>query len=268
MNKTRISHYKIRIPDRYGSPERPFRAVFLSDLHDRALAGDERFWQVIEKTDPAMIFCGGDMLTAGRRKKGHAQNALDLMKKLAAGHDVYAVNGNHESRAKADPVRYKIDYPAFEQELRDAGITILNNDSVTVSIGGIDISIAGFELDKEAYNRAHPVLPGPEDIRLALGEKDLETYTILLAHHPDAIDAYSGWGSDLVLSGHIHGGLIVLPFLGGVAGGSFRLFPKYCRGSFREGQTRMIVTAGIGEHTPMLRMNNPYEIVVLEFYPE
>ena len=85
MSRTRISHYKIRIPDRYGSPEGPFRAVFLSDLHDRDLTGDERFWQVIEKTDPAMIFCGGDMLTAGRGKKGHDENALALMKRLASG---------------------------------------------------------------------------------------------------------------------------------------------------------------------------------------
>ena len=146
-------------------------------------------------------------------------------------------------------------------------MTVLNNAAVTVSIGGMDINVAGYELPKEAYNRLHPVLPGPEDIRLALGEKDLETYTILLAHHPDLADACSGWGSDLVLSGHFHGGLVVLPFLGGAAGGSLKPFPKYCRGSYRIGQTRMIVSAGIGEHTPMLRINNPYEIVVLEFYP-
>ncbi len=267
MNKTRVSHYKIRIPDRYGSPDGPFRAIFLSDLHDRDLAGDERFWQVIERTDPAMIFCGGDMLNAGRRGKGQARNALDLMKKLCEKHDVYAVNGNHEIRARENPERYELDYEDYEDQLRDAGVTVLSNESVTVSIGGMDINVAGYELPKEAYSRLRPALPGPEDIRLALGEKDLDTYTILLAHHPDAVDAYSGWGSDLVLAGHIHGGLIVVPFLGGVAGGSLKLFPKYCRGSFREGQTRMIVTAGIGEHTPMLRMNNPYEIVVLEFYP-
>ncbi|MDD6615286.1 MAG: hypothetical protein PUF13_04165, partial [Lachnospiraceae bacterium] len=64
-----------------------------------------------------------------------------------------------------------------------------------------------------------------------------------------------------------HGGMIRLPFLGGVVSPQLRLFPEYSRGLFRLENRSMIVSAGLGSHTIPLRLNNPPELVVIDFIP-
>ena len=56
---------------------------------------------------------------------------------------------------------------------------------------------------------------------------DTEKYNILLTHNPNFIDAYTKWGADLTLSGHIHGGMIRLPIIGGIFSPGVTFFPKY-----------------------------------------
>ena len=244
---------------------RPFRAVFLSDQHNRDVLADKRFLDTLEALDPAAVFCGGDMLTAGGRDRGHEENALRLYEALTARWKVFAVDGNHESRLKEHPSDYRIDYDGYRACLLNMGVALVGGRRETARIGGMRMEIAGFEPPLSSYNRLHPVFPGEGEIASALGEKDREIFTVLLSHHPDTFETCRKWGADLILSGHMHGGLIVLPVFGGMAGGSLKPFPKYCRGRFREEDSTMIVSAGIGEHTPLLRVNNPYEIVVLEF---
>ena len=54
-----------------------------------------------------------------------------------------------------------------------------------------------------------------------------DEYNILLAHNPNFIESYAAWGADLTLSGHIHGGMVRIPFIGGVFSPDTLLFPKY-----------------------------------------
>ena len=72
---------------------------------------------------------------------------------------------------------------------------------------------------------------------------------------------------DLVLSGHVHGGLVRLPFLGGVIAPNLHLFPKYDGGKFKEGDSTMILSRGLGIHSVEFRMWNRAELVVLELIP-
>ena len=71
--------------------------------------------------------------------------------------------------------------------------------------------------------------------------------TVLLAHNPLLLDSYTGWGADLVLCGHVHGGLVRLPFLGGVLSPERRFFPKYDKGLYEKDGTKMYVSGGIGK---------------------
>ena len=100
-----------------------------------------------------------------------------------------------------------------------------------------------------------------------LGTKEDKCYHILLAHNPEYFDAYEQWGADLVLSGHVHGGLIRLPFLGGVIAPSLKLFPKYDGGLFYKNNTTMILSRGLAFHNLGLRMWNQGELVVIELLP-
>ena len=82
-------------------------------------------------------------------------------------------------------------------------------------------------------------------------------------------DAYAGWGADLTLSGHIHGGIVRIPGIGGVISTSYRLvFPKYDGGYYEQNQKKMIVSRGLGSHTIPVRLFNPAELVVIDLVTE
>ena len=97
-----------------------------------------------------------------------------------------------------------------------------------------------------------------------LGNPDRDRYSILLAHNPEHFQAYVSWGADLILSGHVHGGIIRLPFLGGVVSPAMKLFPKYDGGLFSQGNSHMVLSRGLGTHTIPVRINNKAELVVVE----
>jgi predicted MPP superfamily phosphohydrolase len=86
---------------------------------------------------------------------------------------------------------------------------------------------------------------------------------ILLAHSPNYIDAYSKWGADLVLSGHNHGGIARIPGICGVLSTEAVIFPKYTKGYYSDGDTKLLVSAGIGGHTIKARFFNPPEILII-----
>ena len=76
-------------------------------------------------------------------------------------------------------------------------------------------------------------------------------------------DYYAKWGADLVLSGHVHGGLLRLPIIGGVISPQIKLFPKYTGGLYKLNKAVMIVSRGLGTHTIRFRFFNPPELVVV-----
>ena len=87
-------------------------------------------------------------------------------------------------------------------------------------------------------------------------------YNILLSHNPLYYPAYRDWGADLTLSGHIHGGIIRIPGLGGLLSPDLTLFPRYDGGHFTERGKHLIVSRGLGNHF-LVRVMNPPEIGVI-----
>ena len=104
-------------------------------------------------------------------------------------------------------------------------------------------------------------------VKSELGDKNEDRYTVLLAHNPDYFKKYSKWGADLTLSGHLHGGLVRFPLLGGMASPGVRFFPKYSGGVYRKNIRHLIVSRGLGTHTIPLRLFDPGELVVIDFEP-
>ena len=96
-----------------------------------------------------------------------------------------------------------------------------------------------------------------------LGTADRRHFQILMAHNPDYFEDYVNWGADLVLSGHVHGGIMRLPVLGGVISPSYQIFPKYDAGIFSSGTGKMIISTGLGCHSIKIRLFNPPEIDVI-----
>lgn len=253
-NRFRKVSYEIVTPE----IGRDFHFLFLSDLHNKKYGeNNEKLLAAIEACAPDAILIGGDILTASPGQP--VADAAELVKKLADKYPLYYANGNHEQRLVLYPDTYGDMGSEYERLLREAGVTRLVNSSVTDEVHGVQI--AGCEIDRRFYKRFQRVSMPDEYPGEILPPKRPELFTILLAHNPDYFKAYRAWGADLVLSGHVHGGVMRLPLFGGVLGTNFRPFPKYDGGRFDEEGSVMIVSRGLGAHTIPLRLFNPAELV-------
>ena len=94
-----------------------------------------------------------------------------------------------------------------------------------------------------------------------LGDRDGPV--LLLSHRPEYFPLYVSSGADVVFSGHAHGGQIRLPFIGGLVAPGQGLFPAYDGGMYREGDTAMVVSRGLGNSIFPVRVFNPPDVVLV-----
>lgn len=253
-NRFCVVDYEIESP----KIKKDFHFLFLSDLHNKQYGKDnEKLLAAIDKKCPEAILIGGDILTATPGKDVTA--AARFVRTLAEKYPVYYANGNHEQRLGLYPDTYGEMGPLYEKLLSEIGIKRLVNAKAEDADHGIEV--VGCEIDKRFYKRFERVVMPEDYLPQILPQKNGETYTILLAHNPDYFEQYVAWGADLVLGGHVHGGVVRIPYVGGVIATNFRLFPKYDGGLFCKGKQAMIVSRGLGAHTIPLRLFNPAELV-------
>ena len=242
------------------------RAVLLTDLHNKCYGKEnERLLATIRSQEPDFILIAGDLLTA--HPKAPLQPALQLLEKLAEAYPIYYANGNHEQRLREASRYYGKMAKQYKKALKRIGIEPLLNGHV--SLPELGLNIYGVEIDMEYYKRFHARKMPPEYLPHLLGQASADAYTVLLAHTPDYFSQYAAWGADLTLSGHVHGGVARVPFWGkGVLSPSWHVFPKYDGGIFREKESVMVLSRGLGSHTIPVRVFNPGELWVIDFRPE
>lgn len=261
-NRFVVRHYSLR--DR--RIKKPVKAVVLADLHNKRYGKEnEQLLQAIDEIHPDLILIAGDILTA--KPKASLDIAVDLLTKLAGKYPVYYGNGNHEHRLKLYPETYGDMAERYEEALQKIGIHRLVNEHTVLEECGI--CIYGSEIDKLYYKRFGIQPMDPEYLKSLLGQPSEDLYTILIAHNPDYFPKYEEWGADLVLAGHVHGGMVRVPFWGkGVVSPNVRLFPEYDGGEFVRGRSRMLLSRGLGMHTIPIRLFNPGEILEVDLLPE
>lgn len=245
---------------------KPVRAVVIADLHNKRYGkNNERLLAEIREQKPDMILVAGDILTA---KPGKPLDiALHFLGELAKDFPIYYGNGNHEHRLKLYPKTYGDMGERYGQALHEIGIEPMVNSHVVLEDCGI--AVYGAEIERKYYKRFKTPEMEEEYMGKILGKPDEGLYTVLLAHNPDYFPRYAKWGADLTLSGHVHGGVVRVPFWGkGVLSPSMKLFPKYDGGIFREGEAVMILSRGLGMHTIPVRLFNPGELWVVDFQTE
>ena len=236
------------------------RFVLLSDLHNKSYGQDNsRLIEEIDRISPDGILAAGDMLTA---VKGQPfDHAVSLMEQLAARYPIYFGMGNHEYRLALYPDQYGDMYDRYMDGLKQAGIEPLINQ--TTYLPSYHIAVCGAQIDRRYYKRFRKVPMSREYLPGILGEPRRDACQILIAHNPLYFEEYAAWGADVVVSGHVHGGIMRLPVLGGVLSPNLSLFPKYDGGRFEQGRSVMILSRGLGTHTVPLRIFNPGELVVI-----
>lgn len=255
-----ITEYKITSGKLKGL-KGPIRVVFLSDLHNCSYGDKNRdLLKAIKDAHPDFIFIGGDMLV--RRNGTSYESTLEFLKELPGICPVYYANGNHEQKLKMEAEYFEQSYEAYQKALVSYGIHMLENASAKLDFNGKEASVTGLEIPLKGYRKFYHCKLEPADITSCIGEAS-QNYQILLAHHPGHVPLYKGWGADLILSGHFHGGVLRLPGIGGFIAPDFRLFPKYSGGIYKEGDQTIVVSRGLGVHSMPLRIFNPPELVVL-----
>lgn len=245
--------------------KKPYRFVLLSDLHNKQFGKEnEKLFLKICEIHPDGILMAGDMVTA---KTGqNMQPTLHFIQRLAAKYPVFYGQGNHEYRMELYPETYGDMLQELEEGLKSCGIKPMRNTHT--QLPGYGISIYGAEIERKYYQRFKTFPMEHRYMEELLDQASPDMFNILIAHNPEYFPQYDAWGADLVVSGHVHGGLMRLPLLGGVISPSLRLFPKYDGGLFEGKHGKMILSRGIGTHTLPIRIFNPGELIVVELTPK
>lgn len=238
-----------------------FKIVQLTDMHNASFGKDNcRLISKVRELHPDIIVITGDMII------GHAGSdvnlAADTMNSLSEVAPVYFSMGNHELRVS----RYIEDYGDMWERFiarLSPDIHLLFDKTEAVYRNGECIYIHGVSLVPKLYTRLRDVRMPKNHLRKRFGVCDTSGYHIFLAHNPEYFKDYVDWGANLTFSGHVHGGIVRIPFLGGVISPKLHLFPEYDKGKYNISDKYMILSSGLGNHTMKFRVNNLPEIVLV-----
>lgn len=229
--------------------------VFISDLHCKEY-GDKNSELVskIKEQSPLFIAVGGDMVN---KYSSDDHVMRELLPQLADIAPTYCILGNHELILK--------DEINFKNDINSTSAKLLDNEMVTIEANGEKILLGGMS-DFPYYEFNAPDYDTPEryfwdDFK----DKSKNGYSILLHHQPEYLESIMQDSNvDLVMCGHTHGGAVQIPFIGGLFAPNQGFFPKYDKGEFDLYDTKMIISAGLGDAYPVLRLNNCPEISVVQ----
>jgi predicted MPP superfamily phosphohydrolase len=207
------------------------RSLFVS--HDdvaRAVAG-----LMAEKPD--LIVLGGDYVTWGDRAYVHP--SAEALAPLAAPYGVFAILGNHDDDH---------DMPAA---LARNGVQVLKDSRTRLTVRNETMDLVGIRFWTKRQTDIAALMRGAAPM------------TILLAHDPRRLTEAAALNVPLVLSGHTHGGQIVLPLVGAIAA---QKFPTIA-GIGRRDRSTLFVSRGVGTIYVPVRINCPPEVAVLTLQP-
>lgn len=225
-----------------------FKIAHLSDFHNKRKNVD--IIQKLKEIKPNIIAITGDFIDSRRTK---LEISLAFAKEIIEIAPCYYVMGNHESRLTGI-------YEGFEAELREIGFCVLRNEATEIQINGEKITLVGID-DPRLKSKKESVRGACKIIANELRDVKKEGFSVLLSHRPEAFLEYAYAGIDLALTGHAHGGQIILPLIGGLIAPNQGLFPKYYRGIYERDKTKMIVSRGLGNSLFPFRFNNRPEII-------
>lgn len=260
-----VTRYEIR-DSRIPAAFNGYHIVHLSDLHNASFGEqNERLVSKVKELKPDIILITGDMIIG---KPGlNVAFAAETVNTLCKIAPVYFSMGNHELRASIYTDTYGDMWKDFSSRLLPEVQLLLDEEALIQKESDV-IHLYGLNLTPEFYKRLIRT-PMPPDYLISLfGQCNFDEYHIFMAHNPDYFKEYAAWGANLIFAGHIHGGMIRLPLVGGVFSPMIHFFPKYDKGLFTDNNKYMILSGGLGNHTFKIRVNNVPDIVSATLYQE
>jgi len=254
-----VRHYKISKCEIEGKTKAKF--VLISDMHactygrkpvNGGLVLD------IRKENPDFIILAGDMYTATKKEK-NLDETDEFIRELCKIAPVYYGVGNHEDMIERNH-NYSVTKSHLDKIKETKNLYYLSDESASFND---EITILGLNLEHVVY-KEKPADLKDNYLTQKLGELNKDKYNILIAHNPKYAKAYAKYGADLTLCGHVHGGIVRLPFLGGLISTDFKPFPRYTKGLYKVFDKNVYVTSGLGSHHINYRLFNKPEVVSIE----
>jgi len=216
----------------------------VSDMHVGRYTRGQVLRDVVNETNNLaadLVLLTGDLINDALADLDHG---LELVRAMQARFGVYLIEGNHDLIENG---------AEFEERVKASGIPFLLDEAAIVSVRGTPVQLLGLSWTRTHEHRDRAIA---ESVQRLLAQRQTEAFPILLAHHPHAFDAAADAAIPLTLSGHTHGGQLMLNEQLGFGPAMFR----YWSGLYSKGASKLIVSNGVGNWYP-LRINAPAEII-------
>ena len=239
------------------------RIIHLTDLHSHIFGiHNDELAQLVAQQEPDLIFMTGDMLDSDDESP---EVVITLIRELVQIAPVYYGYGNHEKQWEQQKVK------SLATSLTEAGAVVLDSTYLDVTINGQELRIGGYYGYYRAPHMVHD--PGAQAADDAFFDdfENTDRLKLLLCHIPTAwvdwnyIDKYP---VDIVFSGHYHGGMIRIPFVGGLVAPYVGLFPHYTEGMFPGEKATCVLSTGLGTGMDLPRINNLPQLIVIDLLPQ
>ncbi len=231
--------------------DKEVRIIQLTDLHNRKFGeNNEKLIKKVKSQNPDIITMTGDMINYDTDNFDKLIYLIEELNKVAP---IYFSLGNHEIDNK-----YKDE---IIKEVENSGAIVLEESYKDISVNNNNLRIGG------VYDYIIPNMDKTKSTyKFSQEFDDTNSFKLLLSHIPDSYVLWGGFemiNPDLVLSGHYHGGLIRLPFIGGLFAPEQGYFPKYDAGKYDIYGNDVIISRGLGTGSKVPRINNIPEVSLI-----
>jgi uncharacterized protein len=244
IGKFRLRFFDLSLPTLPAALDN-YSITVIADVHHGIFSNQQMLDDIVHASNRLgsdLVLLPGDLINISL---GDLPAALDMVQRLDSRDGVYLIEGNHDVVQGSE---------AFDYAVRRRGVKLLVNEVTTIHTRGTAFQLLG-TCWADAPDRDN-------NVAYTSGLWDPSLFGIMMAHHPHSWDIAASFGIPLVISGHTHGGQIMLTRDIGLG----RLRFKYLSGLYTKPGSSLIVSNGVGNWFP-LRVGAPAEILRLALHP-
>jgi len=244
LDRFRLRRFTLSLPS-LPKPLDGLTIAHVSDIHVGQWTHGPVLKKIVNTTNSLnadVVVVTGDLIDY---ELSDLSTAIDLVKQMHGRYGLYMIEGNHDLIENGGE---------FEERVKRSGLSLLLDESAICDVRGYPVQFLGLRWMDCVGSLNDDITPW--QVRELAKQRRPDAFPIFLAHHPDAFDAAIENGLPLTLSGHTHGGQLMLDKNVGVGPALFR----YWSGFYKRGESQLIVSNGVGNTFPV-RINAPAEIV-------
>ena len=219
------------------------KIVQISDYHNNRLINNRRLIKTINKLSPDLIVLTGDIID---KKTDDFDNVINLLKDLKkTNKNIYSVSGNHEMNNK--------EIEEYRERLKSIGICELDYKNIILKVRKSKYNLCGI-----------PFTSSNEEREIIFDNFSDKAFTILLSHSPNKALKIKNLTSDLILSGHTHGGQVRLPLIGALLTSEEGFSTRFSKGLYDLGSRKLYIDSGLGNSVKPIRTFNRVQISFIQ----